>query len=288
MNPQNLNRKNFLAGLTFFSAGSMRFRWNEENPIRNTFFTEFLGPYTAEGFGRYGNYFIEPLELIHSKTVIAVDQPGQTKLCRADGIITCNPLLVPVLTVADCMPIYLWEPKTACFGVLHSGWKGTGIVTEALSLAHQRYGAKIADFYVILGPHIRACCYAVEKERAEYFMHTFTADCVQPVKTGAGKNPLYALSLEKANLAVLKKAGIPRENIICVGECTCCAKNSDTQYRYGSFRRETVKLPESMSLQEKLRHFTPMVAFMCMGSEYLVPPHNTNVFCMNDFALVGS
>ena len=50
-------------------------------------------------------------------------------------MITKNPSLMPVVTVADCMPLYLYDSVSGVFGVVHSGWKGTGIIGEALNLA---------------------------------------------------------------------------------------------------------------------------------------------------------
>ena len=33
------------------------------------------------------------------------------------------------------MPLYLYDPVTGVFGIVHSGWKGTGIVVDAIELA---------------------------------------------------------------------------------------------------------------------------------------------------------
>ena len=106
------------ACLTLLAHGSMRFNWEVKNQNRIQFFKTILGSEKK----------LVPLQLTHSKTVIAVNNENDTHNMHADGIITCNKSLVPIVTVADCMPIYLFEPKTGCFGVLHSGWKGTGIV----------------------------------------------------------------------------------------------------------------------------------------------------------------
>ncbi|MFI3257981.1 MAG: polyphenol oxidase family protein [Spirochaetales bacterium] len=243
------NELNFHACLTLLSAGSMRFRHSEKNQNRIRFFNNF-----------FENKEYSPVspELIHSKTVAAIDKASEAENCRLDGIITCNPLIVPVVTVADCMPIYIWDEKTGCFGVLHSGWKGTGIIAQALSLAYAKYGAKKEDFHIILGPHIHDCCYIIDEERAQYFKDTFGTDCV----ASTNDNTQFRLSLKKANLFLLQTLGVPRDNILCIDECTCCKQDTAGKELYGSFRRETAHLPSGTPLTEMHKNFTPMAAFM--------------------------
>jgi len=215
--------------LTNMTAGSMRFRWNETNDLRNAFFKD-----------NFPSLKVTPVELIHSKDVVVAENQEDTKNLQADGIITRNKLLLPAITVADCMPIYLYDPVSEFFGVLHSGWKGTGIITAALEKAKTAFGAKSENLCVAMGPHIHDCCYIVDKNRADYFAENFGPDCVKPAPASAkslitwdsGTGPLFALSLKKANLYAIKKAGIPEDNIISCTDCTACSKN------LGSHRRQ--------------------------------------------------
>ena len=43
-------------------------------------------------------------------------------------------------------------------------------------LAQKEYGARAENFCVVLGPHIRACCYIVNQERAAWFSENFTPE----------------------------------------------------------------------------------------------------------------
>ena len=224
-----------VCGLTLRAAGSMRFRWNEDNPNRSAVFK------TLESNGQF-----VPVQLDHTHIVYDVKNPSDTENKIGDGIITRNPSLIPTVTVADCMPLYLYDPVSGVFGIVHSGWKGTGIVADAIELAEKNYGARAADFCVVLGPHIRDCCYIVNKERADWFAENFTPDCIRPLEDGVkvdrntGAGPLFRLSLEKANLAAIKKAGVPDENVWIHPACTCCYKDSVSgEFIYGSNRRET-------------------------------------------------
>ena len=236
-----------ICGLTLKSAGSMRFRWNETNSNRELLKSAVVST---------GSTTVVPVQLDHTHIVYDVHDASDTKNKIGDGIITTNRSLMPSVTVADCMPLYLYEPETGVFGIVHSGWKGTGIIADAISLAEKNYSARAENFCIILGPHIRNCCYIVNKERADWFSENFTPECVTPLEPGVevswntGDGPLYRLSLEKANLAALQKAGVPRENIWCHPACTCCYKK-DGEFIYGSNRRETTVAgqPDNFTVQ---------------------------------------
>ena len=241
-----------LCGLTLKAAGSMRFRWNETNPNREKLFA-LSSNLSSSGLTRGS---IVPVQLDHTHIVYDVKSAEDTRNKIGDGIITKNPALIPTVTVADCMPLYLYEPITGVFGIVHSGWKGTGIIVDAIKLAEKNYGARVEDFCIILGPHIRDCCYIVNEERAAWFAKNFTADCLRPLEAGVkvdwntGGGKLYRLSLEKANLAAIKKAGVPDENIWIHPACTCCTK-VDGENIYGSNRRETKEngAPDKFTVQ---------------------------------------
>lgn len=207
-------------GMTLRDAGSMRFRWDEINENRNHVLEKICGEQLMP----------VPLELIHSQTVYCAEKADDTKNLTGDGIITSNRNLLPVVTVADCLPIFLCDAKSGAFGVLHSGWKGTGIAAVAINLMKEKYGAKPENILVATGPHIRDCCYEVDSERASYFRKNFCDECVS--KTSDNETARFMLSLEKANLSVLQKCGIAENNIVCADDCTCC---SDLFF---SYRRE--------------------------------------------------
>lgn len=223
------------------SQGSMKFRWNAENKNRRDFFDSINIDYNR----------VIPIELVHSKTVYRVDSLSDIYEKTGDGTITTNKSLVPSVTVADCVPIYFYNPIASCFGMLHSGWKGTGITGSMLEVAEKEYNARPEDFLFVIGPHIHSCCYDIMKDRAEYFSSNFMPDSVR-----IDGNGNYKLSLQDANIAFLKKLGVKMENIACCNTCTSC-----TEY-LGSFRRETAHCSSDASLDEKFKYLTTMVAFV--------------------------
>ena len=225
--------------LSLLNAGSMRFRWNETNQNRINFIQKIENSL---------NKTFVPVELNHTKDVYDVKNSFDTNKKVGDGIITRNQKLIPCVTVADCVPIYFFDRKSGVFGIVHSGWKGTGIIENALLLAQKKYNSNPEDFSVVIGPHINDCCYIVNEERALYFSNNFGSDCVMPLEEGGrcycggkglpidwdnGKGKLFRLSLAKANLFILEKLGLKRENIFVSNDCTCCEE------KYGSNRRQT-------------------------------------------------
>lgn len=234
-----------VCGMTVKAAGSMRFRWNETNITRLKNLEELSALYNNKSF--------VPVQLDHTHIVYDVKISSDINEKIGDGIITTNRDLIPTVTVADCVPIYLFEPETQVFGIVHSGWKGTGIAVDAIKLAMQNYGSRPENFSVTIGPHIHDCCYIVNDERADFFSENFTPDCVKELEPGVsvdwnnGTGKLYRLSLAKANLAVLKKLGVHESNIYVSPDCTCCSKDG----LYGSNRRETKLngLPDKFTVQ---------------------------------------
>ena len=256
-------------GMTLLSAGTMRFRWNETNENRDKtlkeIFVEIKKPVclgncsSAEGICDC-KLKPAPIELIHSKIVVEAKNEGDTKGLQADGIVTKNPLLVPTVTVADCVPIFLYDKETKAIGAFHSGWKGTGIAGVGVKKFVELYGSKRENISAAIGAHIGDCCYFVDEERAEYFMKNFGENCVKKSENGK-----FMLSLTEANLFVLKNAGIREENIVVAEDCTCCTKFASGENVFGSFRRQAAFLPSGISPDERSRAMTVQAAFLFMN-----------------------
>ena len=238
-----------LWGMTMKAAGSMRFRWNETNSNRDQFLAELCALF--DGAEKGGQKQAVPLELIHSKIVYEAREACDTLNKRGDGIVTQNPSLVPVVTAADCVPLYFYDAGTGAFGAAHSGWKGTGIAAQVVSMMKEKYGSDPRDILAAIGPHIHDCCYLVDKERAKYFADNFGSDTVQEA------GGLYRLSLLRANINVLLEASVLEENIVAAKNCTACEE------RFGSFRREAAALADRPGL-DKSRLFTTQAAFVIM------------------------
>ena len=160
----------------------------------------------------------------HSRIVLPADPGEQTCGLPGDGLVTGDPDTVVGVTVADCLPVFLWDTVTGARAVCHSGWKGTGIVREALRLMKTRYGSLPGSTRAILGPCIRPCCYAIPRERAEAFADEFGGEAA----FSRGGN--WYIDLAAANKTILLGEGVRAIHVH--PECTCC----DT--RFSSYRRQ--------------------------------------------------
>ena len=102
-------------------------------------------------------------EQVHSTMVEFARLPGIYP--AADGLVTTNSNILLTLKVADCVPVFLYEPLKRIIGLVHSGWRGTveNIVSNAINLM-QKNGAESRNISCFLGPAIGKCCYEVDWE----------------------------------------------------------------------------------------------------------------------------
>ncbi len=205
------------AGVSLAAAGDMALSRDGILPARSALLAR-------QGIRRDRLY---GLRQVHSRRVQLIEEqpPEEAAAVEADGLLTTRPDAVLSVTVADCLPIFLADRRTGAFGIVHSGWRGTGIVREALALLASRFGCRPAEISVVIGPGIGACCYAVPEERAELFAAEHGPGTVRREKGGQPR-----LDLRAANIGILRAAGV--EEIGVVTDCTSCSS------RLGSFRRQ--------------------------------------------------
>jgi len=212
-----IGREGVRAGLSLAAAGDMDLAKRSAAPRR----AKLLSLLGVAGERAYA------VRQVHSRTVVLVDDrgPGAFLGIEADGFVTGRPDALLTVTVADCLPIYFLDPVTGAFGLVHSGWRGTGIAVEAVRMMAERFGARPADLQVTIGPGIGPCCYHVSRERCDAFAADFGEESV--LRAG-GED--FRLDLRSANLGLLRGAGV--EDVAVVSDCTCCTPG------LGSFRRE--------------------------------------------------
>ncbi len=178
---------------------------------------------------RIGAENVYVLNQIHSRRIFNTDDLKNGELSKGDGLYTYRKESIPSVTVADCMPVYFYEKKLKAFGVLHSGWKGTGIASDMVTLL-EKQGGDINSFEFILGPSIGPCCYEVDKERATLFRNLWGSETVS-IREGR-----YYLDMKTANINILTDKGAGE--ITVIDNCTCCSDNfysfrGDGEKHYG-------------------------------------------------------
>ena len=200
--------------LSLRPRGSMQYFHGVSNPRRDEFFrSQGIDPAR-----------VLAVELVHSRTVLYPKDASELRNRQADGIIVESDSLVPTVTVADCMPIWIRHASSGAYGVLHSGWRGTGILESAVRGLSKRYGASPSEIDVVLGPSIGPCCYRVPRERAEVFIDRFGPEAAVFLD-GA-----WRLDLPAANIALARTLGL--RSLTRVRGCTFCDED------LGSYRRE--------------------------------------------------
>ena len=92
-----------------------------------------------------------------------------TIIDRVDGNATDSADTCLLVTVADCIPIYLLEPRKKVIALLHSGWRGTaaGILGKGLALLKEQAAVEPKDLVMHLGVGICGKCYEVGAEVIE-------------------------------------------------------------------------------------------------------------------------
>jgi YfiH family protein len=222
-------------GISSRSAGDMAYSGARHNTARKA----LLGALGLRATAVYG------LNQIHSRRVLAVDR-DHPPAGDADGMVSADRDIVLSATVADCLPVYLLDTETGAFGLLHSGWKGTGIVREALQVMAGRWHTRPASVAAVLGPCIGSRSYKVDGDRAAAFAAEFGSippdgDFEPVALQGAGPaGPEWYLDLKAANIRLLAAAGV--RNISVCGDCTCADS------RLGSFRREGAAYTRMLAL----------------------------------------
>ena len=209
--------------LSLRSEGDMRHVHGGTNPKRDAFFRR-SGVEPSRILG---------VKLVHSRAVLLSASGSEheelvAEAMRlrggADGVITLESRLVPTITAADCMPIWILDRSSGAFGVLHSGWRGTGILQVAVEELGRRFGSPPSAVSAILGPAIGSCCYNVPEERARLFLDHYGP------RSAFQEGGQWRVDLREANIVLAERAGI--SSLLSVDACTSCDP------RLGSYRRQ--------------------------------------------------
>jgi YfiH family protein len=165
------------------------------------------------------------LRQVHGAKVHAAPWRGTPE---GDAGISSEPGVLVGIETADCLPLFLVDPRRQVAAAVHAGWRGTaaGVAREAV-VALRAAGSEPADLMAALGPAIGVCCYEVGDDVRRAF-GPGGASFFRP-----GRGDRSHLDVRAANVAQLLDAGIPEEGIHHVAECTRCRPDL-----YHSYRRE--------------------------------------------------
>ena len=165
------------------------------------------------------------LSQVHRDQCVAITaRDSLQKSYSGDAVLTDRDDVLASVTVADCLPVFMVNPKRKVIGVIHAGWRGTllGIARRTIRKARDRFGCEPGEFTLLFGPCIRSCCYRVSDRVAILFGE----ECVSRRRDGA---PM--LNLIHANLKQFTDCGVKKDKIFVIGGCTSCDKELFCSYR---------------------------------------------------------
>ena len=172
------------------------------------------------------------MEQVHGSEVVIVNRTNKNDriILAVDSLVTQSPGLFLGVNVADCVPVFLYDPVKKIVGVVHAGWRGTeqGIVANSINQLI-KLGVDKHSLLVAIGPHIGGCCYEVSADFAQSFKTKFPSDRV--VFQTQNK---WHVDLGEANKLSLLELGVLPEHIDVPITCTSC-QNA----RYFSFRKDS-------------------------------------------------
>ncbi len=191
------------------------------------------------------------LSMDHGVEVARIDQvsaiEGQQSEGRripADACMTSKRNIPLSVTVADCVPVIFYDPRTQVAAVAHAGWRGTvnGIVARTIEAMVQAYGAQAWDIRVGIGPSIGPSSFEVGAEVAAEFTKAFPESTVvrphpHPLEAAEGK---AFVDLWQANRRMALSVGVLDSHIQCAQRCTM--KEADLFFSHRRDRGKTGRL----------------------------------------------
>ncbi len=163
-------------------------------------------------------------EQVHGDNISLAD--SAENFANTDSLLTQRRKLLLVISVADCVPVLVFDGKLKIAAAVHSGWKGTArnIVGKTANVLRHELNSNPEDVVAFIGPSAGACCYEVGEDVARHFSERYLK--------AAGKPGKFKLDLKRAIADQLAEAGIPGRNIDVSEYCTICDLN------FHSFRRD--------------------------------------------------
>ncbi len=159
------------------------------------------------------------------RVVVAHDAGPPTE--EADAVISARPGVAACVSVADCVPVLIGDPRSGAVAAVHAGWRGTlaHAAARAVEALAREVGAHPGDLLAAIGPAIGPCCYEVSADVAHAFRHDLGARVAEPRTAGS------RVDLWLANELVLRKAGLGQERIEILGRCTACEPDTFFSHR---------------------------------------------------------
>ena len=128
------------------------------------------------------------------------------------------------VSMADCIPVLLYDSENKALAAIHAGWKGTvrGIVMKTIKKMQLTYGTSLANLYAVIGPGISMKNFEVGNEVYDMFqmfhseVNIDNTSCTW-FNSQTGK---WHINLSESNRQQLLRCGVLSSNIFLSNICT--------------------------------------------------------------------
>lgn len=183
---------------------------------------------------------------VHGNAIVVIDgrpvSPDaleETGMPVGDAMVTDQPGKFLVVSVADCQPILMYDPRRRLVANVHSGWRGSvaNVAGRTVAVMAERFGCDPGDVRVGIGPSLGPCCAEFTNYRDEIPSELWA------YKRDSVRFDFWAMSRDQ-----LIRAGVPRDQIHVSGLCTKCRTD-----RFFSYRAEktTGRFPAVIGLKNR-------------------------------------
>lgn len=159
---------------------------------------------------------------VHGGNVIRVFKPGKYEGC--DALTTSEKKVYLSINVADCLPIFIYDPGYVAVAAVHAGWRGCieRIVEKTISAMVEEFDSDPPMLRVFIGPSARVCCYEVGNDVASQFDERFLF---------RKNTPRPHLDMLAFTQHLLATSGVQQSHIEVSPYCTICTPNLFHSYR---------------------------------------------------------
>jgi YfiH family protein len=157
---------------------------------------------------------------VHGGKITYVEEGGLAG--ESDALITDKPGIGLAVSIADCVPIFIYDPVAKIVAAIHSGWRSTKekILSKTISKLKE-FGCNPENFVVYIGPSISKNIYEVGHEVAEHFEKKYLTP----------KGDKNLLDVSGINYNILLQSGVKKSNIQMSALCTYAMKDILHSYR---------------------------------------------------------
>lgn len=218
-------------GISKRADGNMKNDWSDKSTAQKNR-NQFLGKLKINP-----SSIVCP-QIVHGAQIALAGKSDIGKTIKgADGLITGQNEVFLMVTVADCFPIFIYDPLNKIIGLAHVGWRGIidQIVVSIVGKI-QNQGADTSNLIVGLGPGICQKHFVVTDKVLKDFQENYP-------KTTFVRNHDGYVDLRKAIVGDLLKAGVIKHNLEISHDCPACLNGL-----YGSFRKEGRGAPASAAV----------------------------------------